>query len=161
MPTKITLAALAALSLAMPAVANTPERWTMTSGSGHATLAFTPENGAPPELIFICGVSHPGYAQVMINHRPADPNDRRFRIEFVSGGFSALASGEPTAGAINRGPVILAEITAQQMRELLTANAPRLGWKIDTVSFRTVAQNIVVMPHLLGRLRTDFLRFCV
>jgi hypothetical protein len=155
------IAAVLAFFSAMPAAAAAPERWTMTSGSGHATLAFNPEGGAAPELIFICGASHPGYVQVMINHQPDDPNNRRFRIEFVAGSFSAMASGEPVAGVTSRGPTILAEITAQQMRDLLMANAPRLGWRIDTLAFRTVAQSVVVMPHTLGRLRTDFLRFCV
>jgi hypothetical protein len=150
-----------AFGLHAAASANTSERWTMTSGSGHATLAFNPEGAGAPELLFICGISPPGYAQVMINRQPDDPNDRRFRVEFAAGPFSAMASGEPSAGSMRASGVITAEITIQQMRDLLMTNAPRLSWRIDTVASRTVAQNLVIMPHILGRLRTDFLRFCV
>ncbi len=155
-------AAMLAVS-ATPALAAQPsphERWTMTSGAGHATLAFTAEPSGSPEIVFICGQSHPGYAQVIINRQPDDPNDRRFRIQFAAGPFSALASGEPAAGAMRNGVSIHSEISAQQMRELLMANAPRMQWRVDTLKFRTVAENVVVMPHTLGRLRTDFLRFC-
>jgi hypothetical protein len=160
------LSAAAGLFLALSSSAHAApsaqhERWTMTSGAGHATLAFSTEASGSPEIMFICGASNPGFAQVIINRQPDDPNDRRFRVQFAAGSFSALASGEPAAGALRGGVSIHSEISAQQIRDLLMANAPRMQWRVDTLAFRTVAENMVVLPHALGRLRTDFLRFCV
>ncbi len=136
------------------------DRWTLSTMAGTATLALVPEPGAPPTIMFVCGVRLPGIAQVIVSNPMADLGERRLRIDLSSGSISAMASAERAPGTTNAQQSVLGEITVEQMQELMRSSAPSLSWRVDLSNSASRPQTSAPMPHPLSRHRTEFLRFC-
>jgi hypothetical protein len=136
-----------------------PERWVISSGDGHAVLSFTTQANGAPEIMFICGASHRGMAQVLVFQGPEPDHAEHVRIELTAGNTSAMAAAEPTALRGNASPVLIGLIEVQQMRDLIQSSAPRLSWRVEDETGER-AQNRVSLPPAESRQRREFLRFC-
>lgn len=136
------------------------DRWTLSTMAGTATLALVPEPGAPPTIMFVCGIRLPGVAQVIVSNPVAELGERRLRIDLSSGSVSAMASAERANGISNAQPSVLGEITVEQMQELMRSTASSISWRVDLSNSASRPQTSAPMPHPLSRHRTEFLRFC-
>ncbi len=153
---------LAAALFFQPAAAAMPvaERWTFSTFSGTATLALVPDDRSPPAILFMCGARLPGVAQVIISEAPEGLSESRLRLDLEVGGASATAGAERAMGLAG-GASVMAEISVQQMRDLLRTHGTWLQWRVDAVSSVKRPQRLAELPHPLSRQRSDFLRHCI
>lgn len=136
------------------------ERWTLSTQAGTATLALVPEPGAPPSIMFVCGVRFAGTVQVIIPRLDADLAERRLRIDISSGSASAMTSAERSSDIVSRQIAVLGEISVEQMSAIMRSPAPMLSWRVDASNSFGRPHNLAPMPPALSRHRTEFLRFC-
>lgn len=135
-------------------------RWTLSTQAGTATLALVPAPGAPPVIMFVCGVRFPGAAQVIISNLDPRLTEGRLRIDLASGQASAMTVAERSPGLSSQQPAVLGEISVEQITAIIRSQSAMLSWRVEASNSFQRPHTVVPLPHAASRHRSEFLRFC-